>query len=86
MWAFATILDTNYKMAGLQISIKMFTWSAEDVVEVDNGVAAFENVQLENKKKEILNALTILDCLNIIGGYQRPTNKNQKPFVYKNCT
>jgi hypothetical protein len=31
----------------------MFTWSAEDVVEVDNGVAAFENVQLENKKKEI---------------------------------
>ena len=47
MWAFATILDTNYKMAGLQISIKMFTWSAEDVVEVHNGVAAFENVQLE---------------------------------------
>lgn len=52
-------------MVRLEISIKMFTWSAEDVVEVDNGVAAFENVQLENKKKEILNALTIIDCLSM---------------------
>jgi hypothetical protein len=48
MWAFVTILDTKYTMVRLEISIKMFTWSAEDVVEVHNGVAAFENVQLEN--------------------------------------